>query len=235
MTEVKVDFEAHSLSENDFNGIKKLLQQVFLKANINTSELTDILIQQNHVGSVIRQAEVPEDSDDEDADEGTQCVEQIKEAMLSQCEKNCKENVYEQLNRILSDTSKPVGLVLSERFINVPPQIALPMHKQLQEEIAEAQRTNKPSGKCHYYLLISRTFKKLNKSRVKVRWNTKEEFFHEVAALTFNYSVQEESDSFLGGRWSFDDAPMKPFRTVILIPADKIPQIMDKLKEYLSI
>ncbi|KAG2463312.1 BCCIP protein, partial [Polypterus senegalus] len=258
--EVKVDFEAHSLSENDFNGIKKLLQQVFLKANINTSELTDILIQQNHIGSVIRQAEVPEDSDDEDADEvygfisllnlterkGTQCVEQIKEALLSQCEKNCKENIYEQLNRILSDTSKPVGLLLSERFINVPPQIALPMHKQLQEEITEAQRTNKPSGKCHYYLLISRTFKEAKRvkesrsggTQAKEQLmfaNAEEEFFHEVAALAFNYSVQEESDSFLGGRWSFDDVPMKPFRTVILIPADKIPQIMDKLKEYLSI
>ncbi|XP_063050197.1 protein BCCIP homolog, partial [Engraulis encrasicolus] len=67
--EVVVDFEAHTISDNDFNGIKKLLHQLFLKAHLNTSELTDIIIQQNHIGSVIRQAEVPEDSDDEDPDE----------------------------------------------------------------------------------------------------------------------------------------------------------------------
>lgn len=88
-----VDFEAHTISDNDFNGIKKLLQQVtavaskhltklnfsyskyttkclendhltivmvtrflqlFLKAHVNTSELTDVIIQQNHLGSVIK-------------------------------------------------------------------------------------------------------------------------------------------------------------------------------------
>lgn len=82
--EVIVDFEAHTISSNDFNGVKKLLQQVwdnvyvlhlsyyvhmscvrspadcyvwtqvFLKAHVNTSEMTDLIIQQNHVGSVIK-------------------------------------------------------------------------------------------------------------------------------------------------------------------------------------
>lgn len=75
-----MDFEAHTISDNDFNGIKKLLQQVrhrkpllitlaraasdvtyvpfckqvFLKAHVNTSEMAEIIIQQNHVGSVIK-------------------------------------------------------------------------------------------------------------------------------------------------------------------------------------
>ncbi|XP_023999092.2 protein BCCIP homolog, partial [Salvelinus sp. IW2-2015] len=64
--EVIVDFEAHTITHNDYNGVKKLMQQLFLKARVNTSELTDLLIQQNHIGSVIRQAEVPEDSDDDE-------------------------------------------------------------------------------------------------------------------------------------------------------------------------
>ncbi|XP_071763917.1 protein BCCIP homolog [Centroberyx gerrardi] len=257
--EVIVDFEAHTISHNDFNGVKKLLQQLFLKAHVNTSEMTDIIIQQNHVGSVIRQAEVPEDSDDEDnTDEvfgfismlnlterkGVQCVEEVKELIVDQCEKSCPHSVTEQLEQILNDTSKPVGLLLSERFINVPPQIALPLHKQLQEEIAEAQRTNKPSGKCHYCLMISKTCKEATKS-IPARGgapkdelmfvNAEEEFFYEQATMKFHYSVQEEADSCLSGRWSFDDVPMKPFRTVMLIPADRMPAIMDKLKEYLTV
>ncbi|XP_029933448.1 protein BCCIP homolog [Myripristis murdjan] len=256
--EVIVDFEAHTISDNDFNGIKKLLQQLFLKAHVNTSEMTDIIIQQNHVGSVIRQAEVPEDSDDDsDPDEvfgfismlnlterkGVQCVEEVKELIMEQCEKNCPHSMTEQLEQILQDTSKPVGLLLSERFINVPPQIALPLHKQLQEEMAEAQRTNKPSGRCHYCLMISKTCKEATKS-IPARGgapkeelmfvNAEEEFFYEQATMKFNYSVQEEADSCLSGRWSFDDVPMKPFRTVMLIPADRMPAIMDKLKEYLT-
>lgn len=258
--EVVVDFEAHGISHNDFNGIKKLLQQLFLKAHVNTSEMTDIIIQQNHIGSVIKQAEVPEDSDDDDPDEvfgfitmlnlterkGVQFVEEVKELIVEQCEKNCSHSVTEQLELILNDTSKPVGLLLSERFINVPPQIALPLHKQLQGEIAEAQRTNKPSGKCHYCLLISKTCKEASKS-IPARGgggapkdeymfiNAEEEFFYEEAILKFHYSVQEEADSCLSGRWSFDDVPMKPFRTVMLVPTDKMPAIMDKLKEYLTV
>ncbi|XP_075999735.1 protein BCCIP homolog [Genypterus blacodes] len=256
--EVLVDFEAHTISGTDFNGVKKLLQQLFLKAHVNTAEMTDIIIQQNHIGSVIRQAEVPEDSDEEDPDEvfgfismlnlterkGVQCVEEVKELIVDQCEKNTNHSVMEQLELILSDTSKPVGLLLSERFINVPPQIALPLHKQLQEEIAEAQRTNKPSGKCHYCLMISKTCKEVTKS-IPARGgapkdeylfvNAEEEFFYEQAIMKFHYSVQDEADSCLSGRWSFDDVPMKPFRTVMLIPADRMPIIMDKLKEYLTV
>ncbi|CAL8282485.1 unnamed protein product [Merluccius merluccius] len=258
--EVIVDFEAHAISHTDFNGIKKLLQQLFLKAHVNTSDLTDIIIQQNHVGSVVRQAEVPEDSDGEDnPDEvfgfismlnlterkGVQCVEEVKELIMDQCEKNSSSSFTEQLELILNDTSKSVGLLLSERFINVPPQIALPLHRQLQEEMAEAQRTNKPSGKCHYCLMISKTCKEVPKT-IPARGgavpkeellfvNAEEEFFYEQATVKFNYSVQEEADSCLSGRWSFDDVPMKPLRTVMLIPADSIPTIMEKLKEYLTV
>ncbi|CAI9178265.1 unnamed protein product [Rangifer tarandus platyrhynchus] len=259
--EVNIEFEAYSISDNNYDGIKKLLQQLFLKAPVNTAELTDLLIQQNHIGSVIKQTDVSEDSDDDvDEDEifgfisllnlterkGTPCAEQIKELILRLCEKNCEKSTVEQLDRLFNDTARPVGFLLSERFINVPPQIALPMHQQLQKELAEAHKTNKPCGKCHFYLLISKTFVEAGKSSSKKRRssqnkeelmfaNAEEEFFYEKAILKFNYSVQEESDTCLGGRWSFDDVPMKPLRTVMLIPGDKMNEIMEKLKEHLSV
>uniref|UniRef100_A0A8C5VZM3 BRCA2 and CDKN1A-interacting protein n=1 Tax=Microcebus murinus TaxID=30608 RepID=A0A8C5VZM3_MICMU len=203
--DMNIEFEAYSISDNDYDGIKKLLQQLFLKAPVNTAELTDLLIQQNHVGSVIKQTDVSEDSDDDmDEDEifgfisllnlterkGTQCAEQIKELILSSCEKNCDKNMVEQLDKLLNDTTKPVGFLLSERFINVPPQIALPMHQQLQKELADAHKTNKPCGKCCFYLLISKTFVEAGKNNSKKKWsnqkkdelmfaNAEEEFFYE--------------------------------------------------------
>nr|XP_035147259.1 BRCA2 and CDKN1A-interacting protein-like [Callithrix jacchus] len=214
----------------------KVVDELFLKAPVNTAELTDVLIQQNHIGSVIKQTDVSEDSDDDvDEDEvfgfisllnlterkGTQCAEQIKELILSFCEKNCEKSMVEQLDKLLNDTTKPVGLLLRERFVNVPPQIALPMYQQLQKEVVEAHKTNKPSGKCCFYLLISKTFVEAGKNNSRKKWsnqkkdelmfaNAEEEFFYEKAILRFSYSVQEESDTCLGGRWSFDDVPMKP-------------------------
>lgn len=65
--------------------------------------------------------------------------------------------------------------------------------------------------------------------------NAEEEFFYEKAVLKFSYSVQGESDTCLGGRWSFDDVPMKPFRTVMLIPHDRMSEIMETLKDHLSV
>lgn len=259
--EVNVDFEAYSISDNDYDGIKKLLQQLFLKAPVNTAELTNLLIQQNHIGSVIKQTDASEDSDDDmDEDEifgfisllnlterkGTQCAEQIKELTLSGCAKSCEKSVVEQLDKLFNDPARPVGLLLSERFINVPAQIALPMHRQLQKELAEAHKTNKPCGKCHFYLLISKTFAEAGKGNSQKKQssqkkdelmfaNAEEEFFYEKAVLTFSYSVQEESDSCLGGRWSFDDVPMKPLRTVMLVPCDRMGEIMAALEEHLSV
>ncbi|XP_078079556.1 protein BCCIP homolog [Mustelus asterias] len=257
--EVQVDFEAHTISDNDHNGIKRLLQQLFLKASVNITELTDIIIQQNHIGSVIRQAEILDGSSDEDDEDdifgfitvlnlterkGMESVEQIKELVLSQCTTH-HQSAVEQLDKILNDNSKPVSFLISERFINVPPQISLPLHKQLQAELKDAHRTNKPCGKSHYYLMISKTYMevgKKNKTQQKGKKeeelmfaNAEDEFFHEQSVLTFSYSVQEESDSCLSGRWSFDDIPMKPLRTVMLIPTDRINTIMGKLKEYLTI
>lgn len=153
-----------------------------------------------------QQTDASEDSDDDvDEDEifgfisllnlterkGTPCAEQIKELILRLCEKDCEKSMVEELDRLFNDTARPAGFLPSERFINVPPQIALPMHQQLQKERAEAHRTNKPCGKCHFYLLISKTFVEAGKSNSKKKRsnqkkealmfaNAEEEFFYEV-------------------------------------------------------
>lgn len=57
-------------------------------------------------------------------------------------------------------------------------------------EMAEAQKTNKPSGKCHYLLLISKTCQEAKKSlpargppKEELMFvNAEEEFFFEVGS-----------------------------------------------------
>ncbi|KAG8265720.1 hypothetical protein J6590_088580 [Homalodisca vitripennis] len=66
--EIQVDFEGRNPIDSDFHGIKQLLQQLFLKAHINLSDLTDLIISQNYVGSVVKQSDIDEDSGDEDDD-----------------------------------------------------------------------------------------------------------------------------------------------------------------------
>lgn len=64
-------------------------------------------------------------------EQGMECAEQIKDLVSGQCEKVCSTAVQEQFQQVLEDTSQNVGLLLSERFVNVPPQIALPLYTQL--------------------------------------------------------------------------------------------------------
>ncbi|KAM5243400.1 BRCA2 and CDKN1A-interacting protein isoform 2-T2 [Hipposideros larvatus] len=204
--EGEVEDEDDEDSEEDEDEDDEVVDELFLKAPVNTAELTGLLIQQNHIGSVIKQTEVSEDSDDDvDEDEifgfisllnlterkGTQCAEQIKELLLSVCEKNCDQRVVEQLDKLLSDTSRPVGFLLSERFMNVPAQIALPMHQQLQKELVEAHKTNKPCGKCYFYLLISKTFVEAGKSNSKRSTQKKDELMFANAEEEFFYEPLE--------------------------------------------
>lgn len=57
-------FEGRNPEGQDFHGIKQLLLQLFLKAHIDLSQLSDMLINQTGVGSVLKQG--LSDSDDED-------------------------------------------------------------------------------------------------------------------------------------------------------------------------
>ena len=65
--------------------------------------------------------------------------------------------------------------------------------------------------------------------------NEEEEFFHEEAEISFEYSVKKEHDTVVGGNWDGEDGEMEPLRTVMLISADKIPSIMQKLQENLAL
>lgn len=66
---IQIEFEGRNPIDSDFHGIKQLLNQLFLKAHLNLSELTDVIISQSYVGSVVKQSEPEDDDSDEDEDD----------------------------------------------------------------------------------------------------------------------------------------------------------------------
>lgn len=62
--EIQAMFEGRNPEGQDFHGIKQLLQQLFLKAHIDLTQMSDMLINQAGVGSVLKQGF--SESDDED-------------------------------------------------------------------------------------------------------------------------------------------------------------------------
>merc|ERR1711942_624583 len=161
--EMNVNFDAQTASDADFHGIKRLLQQLFLKANVNLSAITDLILGQNHVGSVIKQA--PYDGEEEDDDdmerdavdevfgistvinltqrltneakmsEGDKAIKQMVDLLVEKSDKNGGPVQTKTLQAFLSNKEKHTGWLLNERFVNIPAQISLPLYDSLRDEM----------------------------------------------------------------------------------------------------
>ena len=66
----KVEFEARAPDEDDFHGIKLLVKQLFLRsAAVNVSKVTETILNQRYIGSVIKTVQPDEDEEDDLADD----------------------------------------------------------------------------------------------------------------------------------------------------------------------
>ena len=64
--ELQVEFEARAPDEDDFHGIKLLVKQLFLRsAAVNISKVTESILNQRYIGSVIKTVQ-PEEEEAED-------------------------------------------------------------------------------------------------------------------------------------------------------------------------
>ncbi|KAI0212863.1 BRCA2 and CDKN1A-interacting protein, partial [Lamellibrachia satsuma] len=254
---VQVEFEARNPEDHDFHGIRKLLQQLFLKAHVDLSELTDLIISQNYVGSVIKELMGDEEEEDDDdvaetfgivtvvnitERKAVECVKQFKSFLLDRSAQCITAEQQSRLKTILDDNGHQVGLLLSERFVNIPPQIALPSYESLVKEMERAIKKGM-KYKFAYYVMISKTYKmpqpaapsggrrkQNNQTEGRIFVNAEEEFFHEEATLTFDYSVKSERDTAIAGEWNGTADELEPLRTVCVIPGDRMQCIMGKLR-----
>lgn len=51
---IDVEFEGRNPESSDFHSVKQLLQQLFLKAQVNLSDMASVLVNQHNIGSVIK-------------------------------------------------------------------------------------------------------------------------------------------------------------------------------------
>ncbi|XP_033322971.1 protein BCCIP homolog [Megalopta genalis] len=262
--EIQVDFEGRNPLDPDYHGIKTLLQQLFLKAHIDLGGLTDLIISQNYVGSVVKQSDDVEDSDDEENDingvfgvttiinlssgQNHLCVQQLRELLTQLANEHATDATNAMIKQVLENDSEALGLLINERFVNIPAQISVPLLENLTSEIKRAASKRMPFSFA-YYVLICKLYKtedqkvgKKSKSKKKdgteepsILWsNPEEEIFAEEATFSFEFSVEKDSDSGLSGTWTETDNEMIPYRRVLLFEADKLQQIIDKIKVHVS-
>merc|ERR1719481_1618709 len=219
---MNVNFDAQTATDADFHGIKRLLQQLFLKGNVNLSALTDVILGQNHVGSVIKQAPLDEDDEDEmesDAvdevfgistvinltsrltneaksppSEGDKAVKQLVDLLVEKSDKNGGPVQTKTLKGFLTDKEKHIGWLLNERFVNIPAQISLPLYDSLRDEMHSACAKGQ-KFKFDYFLLLSKALKEMGTKKKEdelIFTNGEEELFQEESAFSFAYSVADQ-------------------------------------------
>ena len=81
-----------------------------------------------------------------------------------------------ELRAFFNDETNAPGFLISERILNMPPQISVPMYETLQKEIRKAVAKNLPFQFTHY-LLITRLFVSPNDDRQVIYTNAEEEVF----------------------------------------------------------
>lgn len=263
--EIQVEFEGRNPQDPDYHGIKTLLQQLFLKAHINLDSLTDLIVSQNYVGSVVKQFEDFEGSDEEDGEDtfdvfgittvinisdrqNVICIQQLRDLLKELSSEHATDAAYTMIKNVLENDAQPIGLLINERFINIPAQISVPLFENLISEMKRASNRKMPFN-FSYYILICKLYKmedeksgKKTKNKKKnkvdtptILWsNPEEEIFAEEATVSFEFSVENETDSGLSGRWTESDEEMKPYRRVLLFEASKLQSIVAKIKSQIS-
>ncbi|XP_067007101.1 protein BCCIP homolog [Anabrus simplex] len=266
--EIQVDFEGRNPTDIDFHGIKQLLQQLFLKAHVNLSELTNLIISQNYVGSVVKQSENEEDDSEDESDvndvygvtsvinltdkQNLECIAQLRSLLVELCDEHGSDQTITFIRSLLDNDTAPVGLLINERFVNIPAQIAVPLLESLNKEMKRACEKRMPFN-FGYFIIICKLYKvdsSLKKNKKKsskkhqqqaftdeseILWsNPEEELIDQEAECKFEFSVKAESDSGLSGQWLEDDVEMIPYRRVLVVPATKMELIIERIKTFVA-
>lgn len=258
---VNVDFDYFNFREIDFHSTKNLLRQLLGPDNIqfDLSSLTDLVISQTSLGSTIK-------TDGEESDplailtaidlkgEPTKCGP-VKKALIEYF--ILKTQDYAKLNRkirqIVSPASKDrVGIVFSERLINMPTEVVPPMYKMLVQEIKDAADKNTPDSKSpfdfDYLFILSRTFQEEEsqldkeerisaKKSKRTPSSTKESYFfhpedgviqdHALYFHSYKYSKEPQaSDS----KRAFYDYGIFPQGHLILLDTKTLPDLVQDLE-----
>ncbi|RGP65001.1 bcp1 [Fusarium longipes] len=249
---VNVDFEWFNFDpEVDFHGTKTLLRQLFdVDANLfNMSALADLVLSQPTIGSTIK---VDGKANDAYAlltvlnTAVHQDKEPMKDIIKYLVEKAQTNSSLAPIADVLG-SGKHVGLVFSERLINMPSELAPPLYSMLVDEVEAAVEDKEPYDFSHY-LILSKTYQELeskldveNQKRKKAKeeagmyyFHMEDEVLHKHAVAHGNFNYTKEDELAADSKRAFQEMGVKAHGHMILIEASKFPGAVKSVNEYLS-
>ncbi|KAF3062145.1 Protein BCP1 [Daldinia childiae] len=249
---VNVDFEWFNFDpEIDFHGTKSLLRQLFdVDATLfDISGLADLILSQPTIGSTVKV-----DGKETDAYAFLTALnlhehrekKQIADLTRYICEKAKTNEALAGIPDLIS-SGKHVGLVLSERLINMPSEISPPMYNMLIDEVEAAVEDKEPYEFSHY-LIISKTYHEIEstldveeRKRKKGKQDATMFYFHpedEVlqkhAVASGSYDYTKIGEAIADSKRAFQEMGVMPRGFMILIEASKFADAAKAIGEYIS-
>ncbi|CAF9925784.1 MAG: Mss4p nuclear export [Alectoria fallacina] len=244
--------------EHDFHGLKTLLRQLFDvdAQSFDLSALTDLILAQPLLGSTVK---VDGNKTDPYAfltvinlheHQDKEVIEKMIVYIRAQAKRNSALSKLDDL--VEKSANARIGLVLTERLVNIPSEVVPPMYKMLLEEISWAIEEKEPYNFTHY-LILSKTYQevasalneedspKSKKQKKAGKKGTSEVFYfhpedevlqrHASCFGSYEYLVEgAKSDS----KRTFQELGIKPEGHMILIEANKFEAAVKGLQEYFS-
>eukprot|EP00927_Polykrikos_kofoidii_P048750 TRINITY_DN42965_c0_g1_i1.p1 TRINITY_DN42965_c0_g1~~TRINITY_DN42965_c0_g1_i1.p1 ORF type:complete len:340 (-),score=58.58 TRINITY_DN42965_c0_g1_i1:213-1232(-) len=163
--EFDVDFSFNDPCEEDFHSVSGLLKGgIWQFMELNFTELADSVVGQGNIGSIVKS------NADAGVDHVTDCALltalnlrqfanlswplQISKALVAKATQHADDGVAKQLEKMLdrSGESGEVGLLLAERFPNIPLALVPPLYAALQDDIEWSITTPEcPEDERPYY------------------------------------------------------------------------------------
>ncbi|KAI0017496.1 p21-C-terminal region-binding protein-domain-containing protein [Xylariomycetidae sp. FL0641] len=260
---VNVDFEWFNFKADiDFHGTKALLRQLLdVDASLfDISGLADMILGQPTIGSTVKVD--GEETDPYAMVTALNATEHRASPAMATLRSYLGEKAgttegLQPIADLLASTADQegvdkknapqVGLVLSERLINVPSEIAPPMYNMLIDEVEAAVEDGEPYAFTHY-LILSKTYheiestldveeRKAKKGKQEAPlyyFHPEDEVLQKHAAAYGNYPFTKIDDAVADSKRAFQEMGVMPRGSMILIEAAKFPAAVKAVNEYLA-
>ncbi|KAK2018138.1 hypothetical protein LZ32DRAFT_600027 [Colletotrichum eremochloae] len=249
---VNVDFEWFNFDpEIDFQGTKTLLRQLLDVDStlFNISGLADLILSQPTIGSTVKV-----DGKENDAYAlmtALNIKEHIQKPEMAELAKYIVDKAQTSealapISQVISSGAQ-VGLVISERLINMPSEIAPPMYRMLIDEIEAAVEDKEPYEFSHYLILskayqeiestLTETERKGKKAKADTsmwHFHPEDEVFVKHATAHGSFHFTNEEKAVADSKRAFSEMGVKSHGYLILIEAGKWEGAVKAVEQYLS-
>jgi len=240
------------IADIDWHGVKRLLVQL-LQADARLFHLhllTDLILSQRLVGSTVK-------CDGRESDPYAflsvlnlnvhadhPSIKSLTEYFLSKADPNSALRAVLE-DALVSSSNSHVGLILSERLVNMPVQIVPPMYRMLADEVKWAVEEGEPFN-FEYYLIVTRIYylspeelvdlgqnpDRVKRRRGEVKTHDTPRFFHPE-----DEQFQQASTHFI--HYQFTDAQPREADSfgldtrgcLMFVSADKLPHIISDIQQ----